>query len=300
MIEQYHDTRSYVQFDQYQCFPEVVHGIFTRQGGISAEPFASLNTSAPLRNGDSFDNVVHNRRLALQALGIQPPYVTATLWQVHGAEVMVYDAESPWRTDWAYRSYYDQPWTPETIHKADAIITNQRGVALALSFADCTPILFYDPVKQAIGMAHGGWRGTARGIVAATVDAMQEQFGSNPRDIRAGIGPAIGDCCYEVSENVRQLFVGELAFEDMPIREHYRKLVCESAAFSTVQLPDRTSLRLDLATTNHNQLLQAGLRPEHIEVSGICTGCNTDRFFSHRCEQGRTGRFPAIIMLQER
>ena len=159
------------------------------------------------------------------------------------------------------------------------------------------PIVFHDPVRHVIGIAHGGWRGTARGVVLATVDAMRERFGCQPHDILAGIGPSIGTCCYEVSEQVRDLFLGRQPFETMPTQERYRDAVYASATFSTVQLADRESLRLDLWETNRKQLLFAGLTSEHIEVSGVCTSCHVDNFFSHRKEHGKTGRFPVIIAL---
>ncbi len=318
MIEQRTDNACYLQFDRFQHFPDLVHGIFTRKGGYSEPPYKGLNTLGSLRGGDNLDNVVRNRQLALHSLALDDtPCVT--LWNVHGADVFAPDVRSNvdretasnsgretarvsptssrWRSDWAYRTYYTQTWTLEEIHKGDALITQQRGVALALSFADCTPIALYDPVTHSIGIAHGGWRGTARGIVLATVGAMIEAFGSVPRDIYAGIGPAIGPCCYEVSQNVQDLFMGREQFSDMPTREQYRGLVRESAVFATVSLPDKESLHLDLWETTRRQLLMAGLLPEHIEVAGICTACNVKKFFSHRAEHGKTGRFPMIMAL---
>jgi copper oxidase (laccase) domain-containing protein len=116
----------------------------------------------------------------------------------------------------------------------------------------------------------------------------------------ANIGPTIGSCCYEVSEEVREIFQGKRDFEDEPIREHYRKRVRESAAFSTKQLPTgKESLRLDLQATHRNQLEMVGLHPKNIEIANICTSCQKERFFSHRGEQGKTGRFPVIILLKE-
>ena len=287
----------YLQFNHYQQFPDLIHGVFTRQGGYSPPPYSSLNTSTPPFNpGDSIENVVRNRVLALQALDIAA-YPCVTLWQVHGADIAIYNAQEEWRTDWAYSSYYEHTWTPQSIRKADALITKEKRVALALSFADCVPILLYDPVEQVIGLVHGGWRGTARGIVAATLHAMYEYSGCQPRNIYAGIGPAIGPCCYEVSKDVQQLFLGQVQFETMLTQERYRDLINEAAVFSTLALPDRTSLRLDLQATNRNQLLLAGVAPEHIETMEICTCCNTDRFFSHRGEQGKTGRFPVLLAL---
>lgn len=287
----------YLQFSHYSQFPELIHGVFTRQGGCSPEPYRSLNTSTPPFNpGDSIENVVRNRALAMEALDVAM-YPCVTLWQVHGADITIYNGEEEWRTDWADSSYYERPWMPQSIHKADALITKERGAVLALSFADCVPVLLYDPVEQVIGLVHGGWRGTARGIVAATLEAMYEFAGCQPRNMYAGIGPAIGACCYEVSEAVRQLFLGQLPFETMPTNERYRDLINEAAVFSTLTLPDKSSLRLDLQATNRNQLLLAGVAAEHIETMEICTSCHTDRFFSHRKEQGKTGRFPVLMAL---
>jgi YfiH family protein len=299
LIEQQHEALHYLQFSHYQPFPDLIHGIFTRQGGFSPPPYLGLNTSMPVRSEhrDSVDNVIRNRQLVLQALDIQE-YPCITSWQIHGADIATFSYQDEWRTDWAYHSYYERTWTPSSIRKADAIITHERGIGLALSFADCVPIVFHDPVEQVIGIAHGGWRGTARGIVVATVEAMSAQFGCLPTNIRAGIGPAVGLCCYEISEQVQQLFSGELSFDDMPTRPHLRSLVRESAVFTTVQLADRTSLRLDLQETNRRQLLLAGLQSEHIETVDICTSCNTERFFSHRGENGITGRFAVMIALK--
>jgi len=298
LIERQWGDICYLQFNHYLQFSDITHGIFTRLGGHSQAPYWALNTSTSLKVGDSVANVIRNRQLTLQALE-RTAYPCATLWQVHGADIVTFNNEDEWRTDWAHYSYYEQSWMPQSLHKADAIITQQRGIALALSFADCVPIVLYDPVVQAIGLAHGGWRGTARGIVAATVEAMCLQFGCHPHNIYAGIGPSIGACCYEVSDSVQDLFLGRSSFDDMPTREQYRGLVRDSAVFSTVHLPAKVSLRLNLWETNRNQLLGAGLMAEHIEVAEICTSCNIDRFFSHRGEHGKTGRFPVIVALDK-
>ena len=304
MIERRGDKACYMQFGHYRQFPELRHGVFTRLGGYSTTPYEGLNAS--YSTGDLFENVVRNRLLVLQALEIEE-FPCATLWQVHGAEVATLDTErevwDDWRGDWAHRSYVleeqELVWTIKPRRKADALITRQRGVTLALSFADCTPLLFYDPVERAIGLAHGGWRGTARGIALATVEAMGEQFGCRPENIYAGVAPSIGSCCYEISETVYKLYMGELEFDELPTAEKYRESVRQSAVFSTKQLAEGTSLRLDIRETNYHQLLMAGLLAEHIEMPGICTGCSTDLFFSHRMEQGKTGRFPVVLALRD-
>lgn len=298
MIEQHYENVCYLQFDHYQQFPEVVHGVFTRKGGYSSGPYQGLNSLGAVKSGENIDNVVRNRQLAMQALGMLD-YPCVTLWNVHRAEIAIPDVRGNWRTDWACHSFYQQPWTPESLHKADALITRESGVALALSFADCVPILLYDPVERVLALVHGGWRGTARGIAIASVEAMAEHFGCRPDNIYAGVGPAIGSCCYEITESIYQLFTGQLQFDDMPTRQEYRRFVRESVVCSRLYLSDGESLYLNLWETNRNQLLMAGLLPEHIEVAGICTGCNTDRFFSHRKEQGKTGRFPVIVALSK-
>jgi YfiH family protein len=300
LIEQQQGWAQYVQFGHFLQFPDLVHGIFTRLGGYSKDPYWGLNVS--FTTGDDIENVKRNRLLALSALQLDT-YPCATLWLVHGADVAVVD-EGPW--EWRF----DQPFmtlaeeqkvllrTTTPRWKADAIITRQRGISLAMSSADCVPVMLYDPLQNAIGLAHAGWRGTARGIAVATVEAMREQFGSEPGDIYAGLGPSIGPCCYEVSQEVQGLFLGRIEFDMHPTAERYRNLVRESAVFSVREHTHRDSLRLDLWNTNRNQLLMAGLLPEHIELSDICTSCEKDRFYSHRGEHGKAGRFPSILALR--
>lgn len=308
MIEQHCGDACYLQFGQLAHLPELVHGIFTRAGGYSQAPFHSLNVSLSSGN-ERYEDAVRNRFRALECLDLAA-YPCATMWMIHSAQVMTLDGQgwSDWSEDWPHRVYaldelgYPQgtqlQWTFKPRNKADALITRKRGVALTMSTADCVPLLFYDPVTEAIGIAHAGWRGTARGMAAATVAAMGEQFGSRPTDILAGVGPSIGPCCYEVSEEVQQLFLSQRDFEELPTEERFRKLVADAVVFETVELGDRASLRLNLWETNRNQLLLAGLAPEHIELPDVCTSCEKDRFFSHRAEAGRTGRFPAILALR--
>ncbi len=302
MIEQQHGDARYLQFSHFLQFPDLIHASFTRLGGYSKTPYRGLNVSYSI--GDDFENVLRNRLLALKALQIQA-YPCATLWMVHGAEVATLDMEpwDDWRTDWPHRSYqidqHELIWTTKPRRKADALITRHRGVALAMSSADCAPLLFYDPVERVLGLAHAGWRGTARGIAAITIHAMGEQFGCSPNNIRVGIGPSIGPCCYEVSEEVRGHFMGQRAFDPDPAKANYRKLIRESAVFNMKRIHGHDSLRLDLWETNRNQLLMAGVLPGHIESSEVCTSCKKEHFFSHRAEYGKAGRFPTILALRQ-
>ena len=181
-------------FYQFETFDagELAHGIFTRHGGVSPEPYASLNMS--VSTGDSKENVRQNVARAFGALG-RDPAGCADLWQVHSAKVVV--AEQPNGPD-------------DHLGQADALITNRPEVSLFLRFADCLPVLIYDPRQHAVGVAHAGWRGSLKKVAKATVEAMTERYGSRPADLLAGVGPGIGPCHYavgpEVVEQTRQAF----------------------------------------------------------------------------------------------
>ncbi|HEU5349862.1 MAG TPA: polyphenol oxidase family protein, partial [Ktedonobacterales bacterium] len=171
--------------------------------------------------------------------------------------------------------------------EADAMVTDVPGIALCWSFGDCAPVLLYDPEHQAVALVHSGWRGAAGGIVPRTIAALGERYGTNPEDLIVGVGPAIGACCYEVQENVRAAFQAD-------------PLVRETAVFAVRTLEGETQPRqyLDVRASTCHQALAAGVRPEHLEDIGICTGCRTDLFYSHRCEPKPSGRFIVTIGLR--
>jgi YfiH family protein len=169
---------------------------------------------------------------------------------------------------------------PEPPPKADIILTDRREVTLVMRFADCVPILLYDPRRQAVALAHAGWRGTVLGTAAAAVEALGAAFGTHPADVVAAIGPAIGPDHYEigpeVAAQVREAF-GEAAERLLPrygSRFHF-----------------------DLWEANRLQLLRAGVPAEQIEVAALCTACHLEDWYSHRAERGRTGRFGALLAL---
>jgi YfiH family protein len=142
-----------------------------------------------------------------------------------------------------------------------------------LRYADCTPVLIADPKKHVVAAVHAGWRGSAVRAAGAAVGALSETFGSRPADLLAGIGPAIGSCCYTVGQDV------VAAFEDRPA------LISDS--------------KLDLWEANRQALIEAGVPDDQIEVAGICTQCQADRFFSHRANGGQpAGRFAALIRIE--
>ena len=179
LIEKEYGNIRYMPFEQNKQFPVLIHGIFTRHGGYSQAPYESLNVSLSSGN-ERFEDAVRNRFRVLQSLNIAD-YPCATMWMIHGSQVLTLEGEDwpDWRPDWPHAVYHlhelgypegtKLQWTFKPRTKADAMITRKRGVALVISTADCVPLLFYDPVTEAIGVAHAGWRGTARGIGAATV-----------------------------------------------------------------------------------------------------------------------------------
>jgi YfiH family protein len=238
---------------------EAMHGFTTRIGGVSASPFATLNLGRGV--GDVPERVEANRRRVMEALGCDPAgQVEAS--QVHGREVAVVT-----RTERGTK-----------IDGADALVTADRGVVLAIHAADCVPILLWDPRRGAVGAVHAGWRGTAAGVAAAAVETMIKTFGTDPRDLRVGMGPAIGPCHYEVDDPVASAFA----------------LWSWSEAVLLSGDPGRW--HLDLVDANRRMLEALGVPPGQIWVSGLCTACHPDRFFSYRRE-GVTGRMGALISL---
>jgi YfiH family protein len=239
------------QFSSLSGVPGVLHAVTTRDGGVSDGRCASLNVSYSV--GDTTENVDENLRRAAATVGSRREDLFSA-YQVHGRDVTLVDADAP-----------DRP-------RCDVLITRLSQKTLMLRYADCTPVLLVDPRRRAIGLAHAGWRGSAVRASGAAVSALTKAFGSDPRDLVAGIGPAIGPCCYTVGDDVRT------AFADRPF------LFQDG--------------RLDLWEANRQGLLEAGLRPEQIELARICTQCASERFFSHRANGGQpAGRFAALLRL---
>ena len=250
-----------IRYYAFDIFPRALtQAVFTRRGGISPAPWTSLNVGGTV--GDDPDRVRENRVRSFLALGRTLDSLF-DVWQVHSADVVFADAPRPANVDH---------------HKADIILTDKPNVTLYMRFADCVPILFHDPKKGIVGITHAGWLGTVRGACAATVKAMREKYGSQPKDILAAIGPSIGVDHYEVGPDV--ISQAEQAFGDDA------KRVIESRDGKTY---------FDLWNANRIQLEKSGV--EQIEVSGICTACHLDDWYSHRAEKGKTGRFGALIAL---
>lgn len=253
------DGLEYLKFSSMDD-EKIVHGIFTRKGGISPQPWASLNLGGTV--GDTRENVIENRRRIYQVMG-RPVESIFDVWQVHSADVICTETPRPLNA-------------PH--EKADAILTDNPDITLFMRFADCVPILLHDPVRKVVGIVHAGWMGTVNKVLAQTIQTMNEKYGSNPGDIIAGIGPSIGPDHYQVGEDVIEKV--KIAFGGQ-------------AEELLINLNGRTYLNLWRA--NGILLQHAGVNS--IEVSGLCTACDTNRWYSHRAEAGKTGRFGAFISL---
>lgn len=231
-----------------QRFP---HGFSTRLGGVSPAPWSSLNLGGAV--GDEPSRVEENWRLLEAVTGLS----FARVRQVHGARVVT----------------AERPCAPRD--EADAVVSRTAGVAACVAVADCVPVLIADPASGDVAAVHAGWRGTVARAAAAAVEALASKGGSRPRDLLAAIGPSIGPCCYEVSEELAARFE-------------------ESFGVGVVDR-SRASPRLDLWEANARALGAAGLAPERIDRLGRCTACEHRLFFSHRRDAGATGRQAAWI-----
>jgi len=248
-------------FYQSTLLDDVRHGIFTRLGGVSAAPFDGLNLGGNV--GDDPKSVRENHLRMYATLEVDDR-CACTVWQVHSADVIV-----------ASRPVAGRRW----LARADAMITDQIDIPLSMRFADCTPILFYEPIRRVIGLAHAGWRGTVAAIASRVVQTMCQAYDLRPEAIRAVIGPAIGPNRYQVGEEVVAAVTDQYGMVDGLVKHD----------------PHDGTAYLNLWAANHYDLTRAGVGK--IEVAEICTAENTHEFFSHRAEQGRTGRFGAVVCL---
>lgn len=249
----------YFRFEDFARDGALKHAIFTRRGGISPAPFDTLNLSVSVPDEKAY--VYANRRRAYGLFG----YDTDTV--VHAHLVHGSDVAPVTRAD-------NGSW----VRHVDGIITDEPGCALTMNFADCAPILLYDRQRRAIGLGHAGWQGAVADLPGALVRAMQQTFGSEPAALLAAVGPCIAACCYEVGEPV--ISAVEEAF-----KEPQTLLVQKEGPRPHFDLPQ----------ANRRSLTRAGVRG--VEMSGLCTACRTDLFYSHRAEKGRTGRFGALLVL---
>ena len=226
------------------------HGFTTREGGVSLGPFESLNLGGAV--GDEPEHVAANWSRLREATGL----AFARVRQVHGHRVV-------------------QASKPGPAMEADAVVSDQPGLAACVSIADCVPILLADPVGGSVAAVHAGWRGTLARAAAHAVRVLEREHGARRGDLLAAVGPSIGPCCYEVSEDLAARFRDQLG--------------------PGAGNPRGARSRVDLWLANAVVLREAGLGRDHIEIVGRCTACEPERFFSHRRDIGRTGRMVGYV-----
>src|SRR6056297_886415 len=255
---------AYLRFPNLEKLGFLNHCVTTRAGGFSKGPFKGMNMG--LFTEDSREAVLMNHEKAAEHMGYELDDAVFTN-QVHGVEIALIDEE--------FRG--ERFWLGERALEKDAIITRMPGRPIVAFFADCAGVFVADPVQKAEGIAHAGWKGTVKEIGCKTIEAMGEAFGSKASDCHAVVGPSIGPCCFEVQEEVAELF---------------SELCGESVLLGT-EKPGRW--KVDLWEANRMQLAKAGVKAENIGVSGLCTFCRDDLFYSHRRDKGKTGRMAGIM-----
>jgi polyphenol oxidase len=262
MLRKTDGTVEWVEFESLRR-AGIPHGVYTRNGGVSHAPWASLNLGGSV--GDSHENAIENKKRVLNSFGLA--YTSSfDCWLVHSTDYI--RAERPRGSDEAHQ-------------RADILVTNRPGLVLLMRYADCVPLLAYDPVHQAIAIAHAGWIGTTKDVAGAMIRAMNVEFNTQAVDVIACIGPSIGPDHYQVGSEVVEAVRAQLGEQTSQV----------------ISSPGGKT-HLDLWTTNEILLKRAGV--QQVEVAGICTACHTDDWFSHRAEHGKTGRFGAIIQLPGR
>ncbi len=247
------------------------HLFTTRIGGASQGIYASMNLS--FTRGDDCQAVLENfRRIAALFDAAPEDFVCSD--QTHTANIRHVTAADRGKGVIRAKDYHD----------IDGLITDEPGLILSTFYADCVPLYFVDPKRKAIGLSHSGWKGTAEAIGPKTLQAMAKAFGTHPEETYAAIGPSICGTCYEVSADVAERFKGA-AFGSVP----------DSKVLWDGKNPDK--FQLDLREANRRLLLQAGIRPEHLEVADLCTCCKPDYLFSHRASNGKRGNLGAFLSI---
>ncbi len=274
---------------QLTALPWLVHGFSTRAGGHSTV-YGKSSLNLGFTSTDNQAAVEKNRKAFVEALTgrqAKAPMALVTMKQVHSDHIHVIT---------------QFPGVAKTPLTGDGMVTSVPGLLLAIQTADCLPILLVDKKKKVVAAVHAGWRGSLQRIAQKMVGTMQSQFACDPRDILAAIGPGIHRCCYSVGVEVRSEFesqfeyAGELfdeVFDSDPVHLKYPLLFLTARAPGHSELGPQT--HLDLVGANRRQLADAGIPAKNVAASPFCTACRTGMLFSHRAEQGNTGRMMAAI-----
>lgn len=263
---------TYVTFPKLSRYSDrLLHGFSTRLGGVSESYLGAMNLS--FSRGDDREKVLENHRRFSKALG--------------------YEAEKLVFSDQVHKTHIHKVTKADAgkgilresdIKETDGLVTNVPGIPMITFYADCVPLLFYDPEKNVIAMAHSGWKGTVLKIGAKMVAYMQSEYGSRPENIVCAIAPSICQGCYEVSEDVAEQFYSAFS---------------ASCWDSLLYAKDNGKYQLNLHKACESTLLEAGIQKEHLDITDLCTCCNPEIFFSHRASQGRRGNLAAVMMLKK-
>lgn len=262
-----------LQFIQIPAFADtgiVNHCFSTRLGGVSSGIYESMNLG--FNRGDSDENVINNFKILCDGIDVKPDHMVLTN-QVHEDQVVVVCKKDCGK---GYNRESD-------LMGVDGFVTDDKGVALVTFYADCVPLYFLDPVNKVIGLSHAGWRGTVKKIGAKTVRMMQEVYGSRPEDLLGAIGPSIGACCFEVSEDVK-----------IEVEKSFNHDIIDKI----VKGHGFDKYLIDLWTANEVVMIEAGMRKEHITKTDVCTMCHKSELFSHRGSDGKRGSMVAIMELR--
>lgn len=263
------DGVGFLQFPSLSELDFINHAFSTRIGGVSTGKFKSMNLN--FKRGDDPKNVMENYKIFCKAAGFDFDTLVSSS-QDHNTFV-----RNVTKADIGIGITREHD-----IQSVDALITNDPGVTLVTHYADCTPIYFADPEKKVIALAHAGWRGTIGKIGEAVVEQMENDYGCDPADIIAVVGPAIGACCYEV---------------DTPVFEEFASLTELKPAYFTKTLGHGKYL-IDLKETNRRMLMEAGLLSINITISDVCTKCNSGLLYSHRASGGKRGGLVAMMCIK--
>ncbi len=294
------DGVAYFTFPLLEQTGIVRHAFSTRLGGASKGYFGTMNFS--LTRGDDRDDVLENYRRMAHILGVDVSKMVLS-HQTHTTNIRLVTEEDAGKGIWQERNY----------ENIDGLITNVPGLTLVTFFADCVPLYFVDPVHHAIGLSHSGWKGTVHRMGQKTIEAMGEAFGTKPEELRVCIGPSICRDCYEVSEDVADEFKREFGTEScqdissVPYSLSDKTMAgsqTDSAQFypwngkSILMKKGKGKYQLDLWGANRRVLLDAGILPEHLAITNVCTKCNPDLLYSHRVMGDRRGNLAAFLALK--
>jgi polyphenol oxidase len=259
----------FLTFPVLNQIPYIRHGFSTRLGGVSKGIYESMNLG--FSNGDDPNLVLENYKRISESIGFDLGSVV-TSDQVHNTEIRLVTGQDKGKGVIRKRDYSG----------IDGLITKETGITLATYYADCVPLFFIDTKNHAIGLSHSGWRGTVKRMGKATINAMEKHFGSKPEDMITLIGPSICKDCYEVSKDVADAF--RMEFNENQIKD-------------ILTIKENGKYQLNLWEANRHIFLDAGIKPENIHTSEVCTSCNSDLLFSHRASKGKRGTLAAFLML---